>query len=94
MLLSRQTGGEALKIYDFDGKKNLSGERIYQARTRKHLSQAELAAQMQVQGVIIEREAISKIETGDRFVSDYELMVFARVLGVTMDWLVGKDQQE
>jgi len=83
-----------LKIYDYEGKKNLSGERIYQARTRKHLSQAELAAQMQVQGVIIEREAISKIETGNRFVSDYELMVFARVLGVTMDWLVGKNQQE
>ena len=83
-----------MKIYDYEGKKNLSGERIYQARTRKHLSQAELAAQMQVQGVIIEREAISKIETGNRFVSDYELMVFARVLGVTMDWLVGKDQQE
>ena len=83
-----------MKIYDYEGKKNLSGERIYQARTRKHLSQAELAAQMQVQGVIIEREAISKIETGDRFVSDYELMVFARVLGVTMDWLVGKNQQE
>ena len=83
-----------MKIYDYEGKKTLSGERIYQARTRKHLSQAELAAQMQVQGVIIEREAISKIETGDRFVSDYELMVFARELGDTMDWLVGKDQQE
>ena len=92
--MSRHSGGDALKIYDYEGKKNLSGERIYQARTRKHLSQAELAAQMQVQGVIIERDAISKIETGDRFVSDYELMVFARVLGVTMDWLVGKDQQE
>ena len=81
-----------MKIYDYEGKKNLSGERIYQARTGKHLSQAELAAQMQVQGVVIEREAISKIETGDRFVSDYELMVFARVLGVTMEWLVGKEQ--
>ena len=83
-----------MKIYDYEGKKNLSGERIYQARTRKHLSQAELAAQMQVQGVIIEREAISKIETGARFVSDYELMIFARVLGVTMDWLVGTEEKE
>ncbi len=52
------------------------------------LSQADLAARMQVNGVTIEREAISKIETGDRFVTDYELMVFAKVLGVTMDWLV------
>ena len=55
------------------------------------LSQADLAARMQVNGVTIEREAISKIETGDRFVTDYELMVFAKVLGVSMDWLVKSD---
>ena len=42
---------------------------------------------MQVNGVVIEREAISKIETGYRFVTDYELMVFARVLQVSMEWL-------
>ena len=43
-----------------------------------------------MRGVTIEREAISKIETGDRFVTDYELMIFAEVLGVTMDWLLGE----
>lgn len=84
-------GGGTVKIYDFDGAKNVSGNRIYQARTAKRLSQAELAAQMQVNGVIIEREAISKIETGDRFVADYELMVFAKVLGVSLEWLVGQE---
>ena len=77
-----------MKIYDFGGKKNISGDRIHQARTALRLSQSELAARMQVNGVTIEREAISKIETGDRFVTDYELMVFAKVLGVSMDWLV------
>jgi transcriptional regulator with XRE-family HTH domain len=80
--------GIALKIYDFNGFKNISGDRIHQARTAKRLSQADLAAQMQVNGVIVEREAISKIETGDRFVTDYELMVFAKVLGVSVDWLL------
>ena len=69
-----------MKIYDFEGQKNISG-----------ISQADLAARMQVKGVFIEREAISKIETGDRFVTDYELMIFAEVLGVTMDWLTGKE---
>jgi len=78
-----------LKIYDFDGKKNISGDRIHQARTAKRLSQAELAARMQVNGVLIEREAISKIETGDRFVTDYELQTFAKVLDVSMEWLTG-----
>lgn len=83
-----------MKIYDYDGEKNISGDRIHQARTAMRLSQADLAARMQVNGVTIEREAISKIETGDRFVTDYELMVFAKVLNVSMEWLIGQDQKE
>lgn len=80
-----------MKIYDFDGRKNVAGERIYQRRVTLHISQAHLAARMQVCGVTIEREAISKIETGDRFVTDYELMTFSKVLGVSMEWLTGKE---
>ena len=87
VILSRHVGGDTLKIYDFNGAKNISGDRIHQARTAIRLSQADLAARMQVNGVTIEREAISKIETGDRFVTDYELTVFAKVLGVSMEWL-------
>ena len=79
-----------MKIYDYEGAKNISGSRIHQARTVMQLSQADLAARMQVHGVIIEREAISKIETGDRFVTDYELLTFAKVLGVSMEWLTGQ----
>ena len=81
-----------MKIYDFDGKKNISGDRIHQARTATRLSQNDLAARMQVEGVSIEREAISKIETGDRFVADYELKVFARILGVSVDWLLTQEE--
>ncbi len=81
-----------MKIYDYDGRKNISGDRIHQLRTSKRLSQADLAARMQVNGVIIEREAISKIETGDRFVTDYELMTFAKIFGVTMEWLIGQEK--
>lgn len=79
-----------MKIYDYNGVKNISGDRIYQARTTMRLSQTALAARMQVNGVIIEREAISKIETGDRFVTDYELLTFAKIFGVSMEWLTGQ----
>lgn len=79
-----------MKIYDYNGKKNIAGERIHQRRTTLRISQADLAARMQVRGVSIEREAISKIETNDRFITDYELMVFAEVLGVPMEWLTGQ----
>ena len=79
-----------MKIYQYEGKKNVTGERIRQARVVKHLSQEELAAQMQVRGVVIERASIGRIERFDRFVTDYELMVFADVLGVSVDWLLGR----
>lgn len=78
-----------MKIYNYDSKANASGDRIHQARTAQRLSQDTLAAKMQVAGVGICREAISRIETGDRFITDYELVIFARVPGVTIEWLTG-----
>ena len=51
-----------MKIYDYNGKKNISGERIREARLRLRLSQADLAAKMQVEGIAIERDSISRIE--------------------------------
>ena len=80
-----------MKIYNFDGKKNICGERIHRARTSLRLSQADLAARLQVAGVGVEREAISKMETGDRFVADYELLKLAEVLNVSVLWLLGLD---
>lgn len=80
-----------MKIYDYDGAKNISGERIRQARVTQRLTQGDLAARMQLKGVQIEREAISKIESGVRFVADYELVHFSKVLGVAINWLVGEE---
>lgn len=77
-----------MKIYDFNGKKNICGERIHEARTRQRLSQADLAARLQIAGVIIERDSVSRIEIGTRFVADYELMILADVLSVSVDWLL------
>lgn len=78
-----------MKIYDYNGKKNISGDRIREARQKKRLSQSDLAARMQVEGVVIERDSISRIEIGTRFVPDYELPIFARILDVSVDWLLG-----
>lgn len=66
-----------MRIYDFEGKKNISGERIREA------------ARVQVEGVTMERDSISRIEIGTRFIPDYEIPVFARVLGVSALWLLG-----
>lgn len=81
-----------MKIYDFNGKKNISGDHIRTARLALRMSQADLAARLQVEGVVIERDSVSRVELGTRFVPDYELPVFARVLHVSVDWLLGLEK--
>ena len=86
--------GEAfkMKIYDYHGKKNICGDRLREARVVRRLRQEDLAAKIQIEGVIMERDSISRIEIGTRFVSDFELMIFAKVLGVSVNWLLGIDE--
>ena len=81
-----------MKIYDYDGKKNISGDRIRQARVVQRMRQEDLAAKLQIAGVNMERDSISRIEIGTRFVSDFELKVFAKVLGVSVLWLLAMEQ--
>ncbi len=77
-----------MKIYDFNGKKNICGNQIRLARVRRRMSQSDLAAKMQVEGVILERDSISRIEIGTRFVTDYELLTFAKVLNTDLGRLL------
>ena len=81
-----------MKIYDYHGKKNVSGDRIREARLKRRLTQEDLAAKLQIEGVIMERDSVSRMEIGTRFVTDYELMVLSMVLGVSMQWLVGLEE--
>ncbi len=80
-----------MKIYAFDGKANVTGTRIHLARKSLGLSQDALAARMQLENIEISQKAISRIEKQERFVSDYELRAFARVLHVTVEWLLDED---
>ena len=78
-----------MKIYDFNGRKNLCGKRVKEARTRLGLTQENLAAKLQLEGIILERDSVSRIELGTRFVADFELAVLCRVLGVTPAYFLG-----
>lgn len=80
-----------MKIYTYKGKKNLCGDRIRNERLKKRMTQMELAAKIQLQGITLERDSISRIEIGTRFVTDYELKLFAKVLNVTVDDLLEED---
>lgn len=81
-----------MKIYDFNGKKNICGDRIREARQKRRMSQSDLAAKMQLAGIVIERDSISRIEIGTRFVPDYELPIYAEVLQVSVAWLLNMEE--
>lgn len=81
-----------MKIYDYKGKKNLCGNRVKEARARLNITQADLAARLQVEEITMERDSISRIEIGTRFVTDYELATLVKVLGVSMEWLTGQKE--
>ncbi len=72
------------------GKNNLCGEKIYVLR-KQHMpkmSQRILAEQMQIHGIDVDKNAIQRIESGDRFVTDIELKVLAEIFGVSCDELL------
>ena len=84
--------GSAMRKFQFEGKNNVSGDRIRELRQRARLSQADLAAKMQTEGAIVEQDVISRIESGRRLVTDYELLVLTRIFDTTADWLIGADK--
>lgn len=60
-------------------------------REGKKLSREQLAAWLQLEGLSINQKAISRIETGERVVADYELLYLAKVLRVRVEDLLGKE---
>lgn len=83
-----------MKIYGYNGQKNICGEKLRQLRLMRQLSQTALAAQMQIEGVTMEQDIISRIESGERLVTDYEAYTFAKLLGVSLDELVAPSDPE
>ena len=72
------------------GKNNLCGEKIYELR-KAHIpkmSQRILAEQLQIKGIDVDKNAVQRIESGERFVTDIELKVLAEIFGVSADFLI------
>lgn len=59
-------------------------ERFRKARIQRELSQQELADELE-----IHRETVTYIESSTRSIRAEELGLFAKELGVTVEWLVG-----
>ena len=72
------------KIKAPNGRNNLCGERIAELRKERNLSQRKLSYQMQLLGYDVDNHFIRRIENGERFVTDIDLMIFCRALEVPL----------
>ena len=71
-----------MKRLEFRGNKNIINTQLRELRRQRGLTQSDLAAQMQVMGVTIDQQMISKIENNTRIVTDFELACLCGILGV------------
>lgn len=83
-----------MKKLDFNGKRNICGNQIRCLRQKKRMSQAQMAARLQIRGVNLEQDGVSRVESGERLVTDYELRAFARVLGVSVEELFEPEEDD
>ena len=73
-----------------DGKLNICGAKIAKLRVAlvPKCSQRALVDKLQLEGLIVTKNTVQCIESGNRFVTDIELKAIAKVLGVTTDELL------
>ena len=74
------------------GNKNIIGARVTQARKAQGMKQIELLTKLQLAGIEMSTPALSLLEGQKRPVSDIELNAIADILGVTVNWLLSRDE--
>ncbi len=76
-----------------NGKKNLISSRVAKLRKSRKWSQRELALQLQLIGIDMDKNVITRIETNKRYVSDIELKALAKVFMVSYQYLIDGSEQ-
>lgn len=70
------------KLKTSNGRNNITGQNLTAIRHRKNISQRQLAKVLQLAGYDVDHHFIHRIENGERFVTDMELVALSKVLDV------------
>lgn len=71
-----------------DGRNNICGINVAKLRKALKISQRELADRLQIINLDIDKNAVQRIESGQRFVTDIEIISLAKVFSVTVEDLL------
>lgn len=70
-----------------DNKNNICGRKISKFRKELKLSQRALADELQLIGLNVDKNAIQRMESGQRFITDIELVYLSKALGKSISEL-------
>ena len=70
------------------GTNNICGSNLIRIRHEKGFSQRQYAKNLQIAGYDVDHHFIRRIENGERFVTDMELVALAKVLQVEITNLI------
>ncbi|WP_426334329.1 helix-turn-helix domain-containing protein [Paenibacillus silvae] len=74
------------------GDKNIIGSRVVAIRKSKGIKQREFLARLQTLGLDISQTSLSRLEGQYRLVQDYEVVVIAKALEVSVGYLLGEEK--
>ena len=75
------------------GNRNIVGAKIERRRKELRMKQKDLLTQLQISGVDLNASGLSKMEGQFRLVTDIELKCLAQALGVSVNWLLGLEDE-
>ncbi|WP_440117693.1 helix-turn-helix domain-containing protein [Paenibacillus sp. QZ-Y1] len=73
------------------GDKNIIGSRVVAIRKGKGIKQREFLARLQTLGLDISQTSLSRLEGQYRLVQDYEVVMIAKALEISVGYLLGEE---
>ncbi|MFC9707279.1 helix-turn-helix domain-containing protein [Paenibacillus sp. NPDC056933] len=76
------------------GDKNIIGSQVVAIRKSKGIKQREFLARLQTLGLDISQTSLSRLEGQYRLVQDYEVVMIAKALEVSVGYLLGEETEK
>ena len=76
-----------IKTLTPDNRRNICGNNIARIRKERGFSQRQLAEKLQIYGLVIDKNAIQRIESGKRVLTDIESLALCKTFNITFEEL-------
>ena len=71
-----------------NGRKNLLGIKMREIRKARGISQRQVADDLAELGLVVDKNAVQRMESGQRFITDIELITISKYLDIPVNELL------